>query len=180
MSTGAKVGIGVGGCLGLLVIAIVVIVAIASLSVSGDSTSASPAPYATEEEFTPEETAPEGITEDEPAAGQGVSMTASAAGTTGSAFDDTVYTVLDIELTNNGDEDLNVSSLYFTAVLADGTERNDWGEAILADIEQFEVTSLTPGSSVAGQIAVVGEVVVTEVRYDPSFGMEEPIVAVVE
>nr|WP_227015187.1 DUF4352 domain-containing protein [Nocardiopsis sinuspersici] len=107
-------------------------------------------------------------------------MTATAAGTAGDTIDDTVYTVLDVELTNNGDESLSVNPMYFTTVLADGTERTDWGEALFADIEPFQVTELAPGDSASGQIAVVGEVVVTEVRYDPSFGMEEPIVTTVQ
>jgi hypothetical protein len=65
-------------------------------------------------------------------------------------------------------------------VLSDGTERTDWADAIFADIQHIEVGTLAPGSSVSGQIAVVGEVVVTEVRYDPSFGMEDPIVTTVQ
>ncbi|MFC9087216.1 DUF4352 domain-containing protein [Nocardiopsis dassonvillei] len=178
MSTGAKVGLGIGGgCLGLVLIVVIVIVIIASMAGGDDSTSTSTSSAPTQQEGTQE---PEGGSAEEPANEQGVTLTATAAGTAGDTIDDTVYTVLDVELTNNGDEPLDINPLYFTTVLSDGTERTDWADAIFADIQHIEVGTLAPGSSVSGQIAVVGEVVVTEVRYDPSFGMEDPIVTTVQ
>ncbi|WP_159941506.1 MULTISPECIES: DUF4352 domain-containing protein [unclassified Nocardiopsis] len=179
MSTGAKVGIGVGaGCLGIIVILVIVIVFAIFASGGEDTPSSAPNPSVTQEEEPAEDTAP---AEEEPAAdGRGVSITATPAGTAGDVIDDTVYTVLDVEIVNNGDQDLDINPLYFSTVLDDGTERSDWAEALFADIEPFEVGTLPPGSSVSGQIAVEGEVTIVEVRYDPTFGMEEPITTTVQ
>lgn len=178
MSTGAKVGIGIGGCLGLLAIMIVVIAIVVSLSSGGDTETTSPTPSSSEEESAQE--SGDEAEEEDVAEQEGVVMTATSAGTAGDVLDDTVYTVLDVEITNNTDEALNINPLYFTAVLDDGTEKNDWGEALFADIQQFEVQQLQPGSTASGQVAVVGEVVVDEIWYDPSFGMGDPTIALVD
>ncbi|WP_285734428.1 DUF4352 domain-containing protein [Nocardiopsis sp. ATB16-24] len=171
MSTFAKVVLGVGACFGVILLVVAVIVFAAFLSADDDAASSAPT--------TVEESAQEEVTEDEeePAAEeQGVSMTATQSGTTGDVIDDTVYTVVDVEITNNGDEPFDVNPMYFTTVLSDGTERNDWGEAIFADITHFATGDLAPGDSTSGQIAVVGEVSVTELRYEPIFGVGDPIV----
>ncbi len=170
MSTFAKVVLSVGACFGAILLVIGVIVFAAFLTADDDvSSSASTTVEETTQEEVEEEEEPE-VEE------QGVSMTATQSGTTGDIIDDTVYTVVDVEITNNGDEPLDVNPIYFTTVLSDGTERNDWGEAIFADITPFASGELAPGDSTSGQIAVVGEVSVTELRYDPSFGLGDPII----
>ncbi|MFD3684676.1 hypothetical protein ACFWTE_07640 [Nocardiopsis sp. NPDC058631] len=175
MSTGAKVGIGVGGCLGLVIIAIVVIVILASLAGGGEDAPSQPsAPSASEEETSGETESP---AEEQPVTEEGgIAASATQTGTTGDVIDDTTYTVVDVEITNNSSEALDVNPLYFTFVLDDGTERDDWAETIFADITPMEAVSVEPGDSISGQLATVGEVTVTELRFDPSFGMEDPIV----
>ena len=171
MSTFAKVVLSVGACFGAILLVIGVIVFAAFLTADDDVSSSV---STTVEETTQEEAVEE---EEEPEVEeQGVGMTATQSGTTGDILDDTVYTVVDVEITNNGDEPFSVNPMYFTTVLSDGTERNDWAEAIFADITPFASGELAPGDSTSGQIAVVGEVSVTELRYDPSFGLEDPIV----
>ncbi|MEE2036010.1 hypothetical protein Q8791_02085 [Nocardiopsis sp. CT-R113] len=175
MSTGAKVGIGVGGCLGLVIIAIVVIVIIASLSGSGGDTPAQPETSSASEAETSDDT--ESSPAEEPVTDEsGITATATQTGTAGDVLDDTTYTVVDVEITNNSSEAVDVNPIYFTFVLDDGTERDDWAETIFADITPMEAVSVEPGDSVSGQLATVGEVTVAELRFDPSFGMREPIV----
>ncbi|CAL9452667.1 hypothetical protein SUDANB121_02489 [Nocardiopsis dassonvillei] len=175
MSTGAKVGIGVGaGCLGLIVIVVVIIVVIAMAS-GGDDTSVSSAPTSsqTTEPGTPDEEAPA------EAPAEGVGLTATSAGTVGGTLDpNEVYTVLDVTFVNNSGEPLPLNPLYFTYILDDGTEVVDW--ELFADIPMMEATDLAPGEQFTGQVAVAGEVTVAEVHYDPYFGMEDPIVAPVQ
>ncbi|XKK37361.1 DUF4352 domain-containing protein [Nocardiopsis sp. ARC36] len=174
MSTGAKVGIGVGGCLGVVIIAIVLIVIVASLS-GGDEPVTQPTTSSSPEESTGE-TESQPTEEEAPVEQGGITASATQSGTAGDVIDDTTYTVVDVEITNDSSEALDVNPIYFTFVLDDGTERSDWAETIFADITQMEAVSVAPGDSISGQLATVGEVTVTELRFDPSFGMEEPIV----
>ncbi|MBB6121049.1 DUF4352 domain-containing protein [Nocardiopsis algeriensis] len=178
MSTGTKVGIGIGGCFGLVLVVLLVF-GIIALASGGDETDT--ASQSSGETGAAEEGAGGGGGAEAPAAEGEVSMTATRAGTTGDVLEpDSVYTVVDVTITNNSDEALDMNPLYFTVVLDDGTETNDWGASLFADMTHFETGSLAPGDSVSGQVAAVGEVVVTEVRYDPSFGMKDPIVTQVQ
>ncbi|WP_017573079.1 DUF4352 domain-containing protein [Nocardiopsis halotolerans] len=179
MSTGAKIGIGVGGgCLLLVVIVVVAIVIIASMAGGDDGVAGTIPPSSPTQQEEDTQGGTDAPADDPAAEQQGVSMTATAAGTTGDTIDDTVYTVVDVEITNNGQEPLDINPMFFTRVLDDGTEITEW--AMFADTQQFEVGTLAPGSSVSGQVAVEGEVTITEIRYDPSFGVEEAIVAPVQ
>ena len=175
MSTGAKVGIGIGGCLGLVIIAIVVIVILASLAGGGDDTAATPPTTSAPSEEETEDVDASAPAE-EPVEQGGITASATQGGTVGDVLDDTTYTVIDVEITNDSSESVDVNPIYFTFVLDDGTERDDWAETIFADITPMEAVSLAPGDSVSGQIATVGEVTVSEVRFDPTFGMGEPLV----
>ncbi|MFL1430554.1 MULTISPECIES: DUF4352 domain-containing protein [unclassified Nocardiopsis] len=176
MSTGAKVGIGVGaGCLGLIVIVVVIIVIIAMASGGdgGGTSSSSPTSSQTTE--------PGAGTEDAPveAPADGVGMTVTNAGTVGGTLDPAeTYTALDVTFVNNSNEPFSVNPFYFSFILDDGTEVVDW--ELFADIDQFEAGDLAPGDQVSGQVAVAGEVTVVEVHYDPYFGMEDPIVVPVQ
>jgi hypothetical protein len=174
MSTGAKVGIGVGGGCLVIVVVIVIIGVLIGRSAAGDPEPSTPPP-ATQSEQDTEAPAEEEPAE-EPAADTGVTMTASNAGTVGDILDEeAVYTAVDVTIENGSDEDIEVNPLYITATLADGTSVNDWGEVLFADIEQIQSGTLAPGDSVSGQIAVVGEVEVVQVELQPVFGSTEPV-----
>ncbi len=174
MSTGAKVGIGVGaGCLGLIVIVVVIIVII-GMSAGGGSEAPASSPTSSQT------TEPGGTTEEAPAAPSGaVTMTATNAGTASGTIDPSeTYTVLDVTIANNWDETLSINPLYFSYVLDDGTEVTDW--ELFADIQGIEVSELASGQEASGQVAILGEVTVVEVHYTPIIGPDEPIVAQVQ
>ncbi|RKS07630.1 uncharacterized protein DUF4352 [Nocardiopsis sp. Huas11] len=174
MSTGAKVGVGVGGGCLVILLVIVVIGFLIGRGASGDSDTVTPPPAA--ETSAPEEEAEVPAEEEPEAADTGVTMTASYAGTAGDVLDEeAVYTVIDVTIENGSDEDVEVNPLYITATLADGSSVNDWGEVLFADIEQIESGTLAPGDSASGQIALVGEVEVTQVELQPVFGSNEPV-----
>ncbi|WP_306369773.1 hypothetical protein, partial [Nocardiopsis sp. CC223A] len=184
MSTGAKVGIGVGGgILGLMVIMVVAVVLIAMSAgdEGGGTSSASPTASQTTYPDAPTDTPTDAPTEAlaEPPAEGGVTVTATHAGTVNGTLDPAeTYTALDVTFVNDSGEPFSVNPLYFTFILDDGTEVVDW--ELFADITQFEAADLAPGEQVSGQVAIAGEVTVAEVHYDPSFGMEEPIVVPVQ
>ncbi|WP_304453400.1 DUF4352 domain-containing protein [Nocardiopsis sp. YSL2] len=173
MSTGAKVGLGVGG--GCLVILVVLVVAGFLIGRSALSPEPSAPPSAAEPSAPQEGT--DAPAEEEPeAADSGVAMTASNAGTTGDTLDpEAVYTVIDVTIENGSDEGVEVNPLYITATLDDGSSVNDWGETLFADIELIESGTLAPGDTVSGQIALVGEVDVTQVELQPVFGSNDPV-----
>ncbi|KOX17039.1 hypothetical protein [Nocardiopsis sp. NRRL B-16309] len=177
MSTGAKIGLGCGGCLGVLVFLAIIGGCMAALS--GDSTdTATPSTSSSSE--AEEEPAEEPV-EDEPAEeSSGVTMTASDAGTVGDTIDDTVYTAIDIEIVNDSEESIEVNPVYFTVELADGTVVSDWSDSLFADIDPIDAVTVQPGQRASGQIAVVGEVEVSSVTMEELFGLEESITAEVE
>lgn len=177
MSTGAKVGIGVGGgCLVILVVIVVIGFLIGWGASSGSDTvtpppAAEPSASAEEEAEAPTEEEAEPETAD-----SGVTMTASNAGTAGDVLDaEAVYTVIDVTIENGSDEGVDVNPLYINAILADGSSVNDWGDALFADIDQIESGTLAPGDSTSGQIALVGEVEVTQVELQTVLGSNEPV-----
>ncbi|NYJ34342.1 DUF4352 domain-containing protein [Nocardiopsis aegyptia] len=173
MSTGAKVGIGVGG--GCLVV-LVVLVVVGFLIGRGASSPEPSAPPPAAESSAPAEETEEPVEEEPEAADSGVTMTASDAGTTGDVLDpEAVYTVVDVTIENGSEENVEVNPLYISATLADGSSVNDWGEALFADIDQIESGTLAPGDSASGQIALVGEVDVVQVELQSVLAQEEPI-----
>jgi hypothetical protein len=181
MSTGAKIGIGCGGCLGISILGFVFILVLGAVVGSDSDTSdttVAVSPEAAAESGTPEEVA----AEEEPAEeASGVTMTASHAGTVGDVTGDgTVYTALDIEVVNDSEESIEVNPIYFSAELADGTVVSDWSNAIFADIDQIDTVTLQPGQRASGQIALVGEVDVAQVTMAELFGLEDPVTAAVE
>ncbi|MGW9350449.1 DUF4352 domain-containing protein [Nocardiopsis flavescens] len=172
MSTGAKVGLfGCGGCLVLVALGFVLLLVLGAFAASGDSGTPEPAAPAPSEEASAAQ-------EDAPAeeAG-GITMTATHAGTAGDIVDDTVYTVIDIEIVNDGDADLDVNPMYFTVTLEDGTAASEWGDTLFADIDALDAVTLRPGERVSGQIAVVGEVDVASVRMEELMGLGEDLTA---
>jgi hypothetical protein len=180
MSTGGKIGLGCGGCLGVLLILGLLV---ACVSVLSDDSAAPPAPTASSAEDAPEDTAAEEEPADEPAedaADTAVTMTATSAGTVGDTIDDTVYTAIDIEIVNDSDTEVDVNPLYFTAELADGTVVSDWADALFADIDPIDAVTLQPGQRASGQIAVVGEVEVASVTMEDLIGLDAPLTATVE
>ncbi|MEU4785023.1 DUF4352 domain-containing protein [Nocardiopsis alba] len=174
MSTGKKIGLGCGGCLGLLLILGLLGACVSALA-GGDSSSTPPA--ATSSAPEAEEAAAEESSEDEGAEVSDVVLTATHAGTAGDVVDDTVYTVLDITVENNSDEDLDVNPIYFSVVLADGTVVSDWADTIFADIDHLDAVTLRPGQRTEGQIAVSGEVDIVEVEMAELFGLQDPLTA---
>ncbi|WP_051415652.1 DUF4352 domain-containing protein [Nocardiopsis sp. CNT312] len=179
MSTGAKVAIGCGGCLGLSIItAIVFFFIIGSVAQNaGESLNDLPQVTVPSSAATSEEQPPAEEPADQPAAENGVTMTAAYAGTVGDIIDDTVYTAIDIEVVNDSAEPINVNPINFNVVLADGTVTSEWGETLFADIDAIEAVTLQPGQSTEGQIAVVGEVDVASVEMVDLFGEGAPVVA---
>ena len=182
MSTGAKIGIGCGGCLGISAIGFVFLIILGAIVGSGGEdtspdTTVAASPEAAAESDAPEEAA----AEEEPAAEESaVTMTATNAGTVGDTIDDTVYTAIDIEVVNNSDESVDVNPINFTAVLADGTVVSDWADTVFADIDAIDAVTLQPGQRASGQIAVVGEVDVASVEMGDILGLGDPVVATVE
>ncbi|MEU3025621.1 DUF4352 domain-containing protein [Nocardiopsis alba] len=175
MSTGKKIGFGCGGCLGLLLI-LGLLGACMSALAGGDSSSTPPAATSSAPEAE-EAAAEESSEEDEGAEVSDVVLTATLAGTAGDVVDDTVYTVLDITVENNSDEDLDVNPIYFSVVLADGTVVSDWADTIFADIDHLDAVTLRPGQRTEGQIAVSGEVDIVEVEMAELFGLQAPLTA---
>ncbi|MFI6577607.1 DUF4352 domain-containing protein [Nocardiopsis sp. NPDC050513] len=179
MSTGGKVALAIGGSVGLIVIVVLVVAIAANLADGGAADPAAPVaqPSAQEEAPAEQEPAPDQPAE-EPASAQGVTMTATDAGTTGDALDESaVYTVVDIEIVNDSDESIEVNPIYFTMTLSDGSSVNDWADTLFADIEPIMAGSLAPGDSTSGQIAVVGEVEIVQVELGDLIGEREPVVA---
>ncbi|MET9798594.1 DUF4352 domain-containing protein [Nocardiopsis alba] len=173
MSTGAKVGIGCGAAAVVLLVLGLLGGCMASLVADGPS---SPRPETSSAAPEPEESDP--VTEETEVAAEedDIVMTASLAGTVENSIDDTVFTVVDVTVENNGDESIDINPIYFQAILADGTSANDWGEALFADIDHFSVGSLPPGGSVEGQISVSGaDVDIVEVELGGFFGTREPV-----
>ncbi|WP_435109902.1 DUF4352 domain-containing protein [Nocardiopsis synnemataformans] len=180
MSTGAKIGIGCGGCLGVFALGFVFLLVIGLLAgdpePSTDTTTAA-SPEAAAESGAPEEAA----AEEEPAAEESaVTMTATHAGTVGDTIDDTTYTAIDIVVVNESDESVDVNPINFTAVLADGTVVSDWADTVFADIDAIDAVTLQPGQRAEGQIAVVGEVDVASVEMGDILGLGDPVVAEVQ
>ncbi|WP_026119337.1 DUF4352 domain-containing protein [Nocardiopsis ganjiahuensis] len=174
MSTGGKIGLGCGGCLGLLLILALMGGCMAALS--GDTAPAAP-PAASSSPDT-EESAAEEVEEEPAEEVSDVVLTATNAGTAGDVVDDTVYTVLDITVENGSEEDLEVNPIYFSVVLADGTVISDWANAIFADIDQLDAVTLSPGQRTEGQIAVVGEGLdIATVEMSELFGLQETVTA---
>ncbi|MGW5875250.1 DUF4352 domain-containing protein [Nocardiopsis terrae] len=178
MSTGAKVGLGCGGCLGIILL-LALLGGCMSLLSSDTPDEAAPATSSTSQEQE-EETAAEEEPEEEPAEETAVTMTATNAGTVGDAIDDTVYTAIDIEVVNDSDEPIDVNPINFTAILADGTVVSDWADTIFADIDAIDAVTLQPGQRASGQIAVVGEVDVATVEMGDILGLGDPVVAEVQ
>ncbi|MFC9088967.1 DUF4352 domain-containing protein [Nocardiopsis dassonvillei] len=182
MSTGAKVGLGCLGCGGLSIVGFVFLLFIGLLAggseVGTESAPAAASPEAAPESSTPEEAAvEEEPAEEEPA----VTMTATSAGTVGDVLDDTVYTVVEVEITNGGEDSIEVNPIYFSAELADGTVVSDWSEAVFADLDDpLDTVTLQPGQKASGQIALVGEVDVAAVSMEELFGLQDPVVAEVQ
>ncbi|RKS07629.1 uncharacterized protein DUF4352 [Nocardiopsis sp. Huas11] len=181
MSTGAKIGIGCGGCLVIVILGFVVLAVIGALASGSDDRGSTSSTSSSDS--SSEETAEESGGEDAPAAESesGVTMTATGAGTAEDITGDgTVYTAIDIEVVNDSDEPIDVNPINFTAVLADGTVVSDWADSIFADIDQIDAVTLQPGQRTSGQIAVVGEVDVATVEMNDLLGMGDPIVADVQ
>jgi hypothetical protein len=177
MSTGKKIGIGCGGCLGLLLFLALLGGCMAMLS--GDDTAAAP-PAATASPDT-EDAAVEEVEEEPAEDASGVVLTATLAGTTGDALDDTVYTVIDVTVENGSEDDLDVNPIYFNVILADGTVISDWADTIFADIDPIDTVTLSPGQRAEGQIAVVGEDLDIEtVEMSELFGVQETVTAQVQ
>lgn len=108
-------------------------------------------------------------------------MTATHGGTTGDTLDDTVYTVVNVEIVNDSEDSIEVNPIYFSAELADGTVVSDWPDAIFADLDNpLDAVTLQPGQKASGQIALVGEVDVAAVTMEELFGLEDPVTATVE
>ncbi|OLT24200.1 hypothetical protein BJF83_06840 [Nocardiopsis sp. CNR-923] len=174
MSTGGKVALAIGGSAGLIVIVVLVIAIAANLFYGGSVSPEAPVAQPSAGEEAPAASAPA----EEPAAVQGVTMTATDAGTTGDALDGSaVYTVVDVEIVNDSSESIEVNPIYFTMTLSDGSAVNDWADTLFADIEPITAGSIAPGGSTSGQIAVVGEVEIVQVELGDLIGEREPIVA---
>ncbi|MFE6390005.1 hypothetical protein [Nocardiopsis dassonvillei] len=182
MSTGAKIGIGCGGCLGVSILGFVFLIILGAIvgsdSNTGTDTTTAASPEAAGESSAPEEAA----AEEEPVEEEtsGVTMTATSAGTVGDSVDDTVYTAIDIVIVNDSEESVDVNPINFNAILADGTVVSDWADTIFADIDPIDTVTLQPGQRAEGQIAVVGEVDVASVEMADLFGMDDPVVAEVQ
>lgn len=181
MSTGAKIGIGCGGCLGVSILGFVFLLILGAIVGSGGEDTSPDTTVAASPEAAAESSAPEeAAAEEEPVEEAAVTMTATNAGTVGDTVDDTVYTAIDIEVVNDSEESIDVNPINFTAVLDDGTVVSDWADTIFADIDAIDTVTLQPGQRASGQIAVVGEVDVATVEMADLWGLGDPVVATVE
>lgn len=174
MSTGSKIGLGCGGCLGVSLLLFLFVGCVAVIG-SDTPTDSSPPPAASSQEEVDEAAAADA--EEEPAEESGVTMTATHAGTVGDTIDSTTYTAIDIVVVNDSDADLDVNPINFNAILADGTVVSDWADTIFADIDPIDTVTLRPGQRAEGQIALVGEVDVATVEMGDILGLGDPVVA---
>lgn len=78
------------------------------------------------------------------------------------------YTSVLVEVTNDGDQALDINPLYFTIMDDDG-DAHDPEAAIAMDSEEIAVQTLEPGQSTDGVITVEGEVVPEQVVFEPYF-----------
>lgn len=175
MSTGAKIGLGCGGCAGVLLILLLMAGCVAAVTSDTEADAPPPAVSATTEQA--DEASEAEPAEEEPAEETGVTMTATHAGTVGDTIDSTTYTAIDVEVVNDSDEPVDVNPINFTAVLSDGTVVSDWADTIFADIDPIDAVTLQPGQRASGQIALVGEVDVATVEMGDILGLGDPVVA---
>ncbi|WP_307851183.1 DUF4352 domain-containing protein [Nocardiopsis sp. MG754419] len=78
------------------------------------------------------------------------------------------FTSVRVEVTNVGDQDLDVNPLYFTVLDGDGDEHNP-EDAIAMDDEEIDVQTLDPGQTATGTITVEGDIEPERVVFEPYF-----------
>ncbi|MFI6576263.1 DUF4352 domain-containing protein [Nocardiopsis sp. NPDC050513] len=76
------------------------------------------------------------------------------------------FTSVEVSVTNNGEDGIDINPLYFTVVDADGVEHEP---AIAMDDNELEVQEVSPGETASGTITVRGDVQVDHIVFDPFY-----------
>ncbi|MCY9787594.1 DUF4352 domain-containing protein [Nocardiopsis sp. EMB25] len=188
MSIGGRIALSSGFILAFVIIVVLLIAIVNAVTGDGADTTASTTQQPTQEQGQDTvETDTEGSAEPGTGETEGteegdgdVVMTATNAGTAGDLLDDTVYTVVDVEIVNNSDESIDVNPVYFTLVLDDGLTVSAM-DNYTADIDSFGMVTVRPGNRASGQLAAEGEVTIAQVEFSELYGMGgESIIADVE
>ncbi|WP_017570361.1 DUF4352 domain-containing protein [Nocardiopsis halotolerans] len=180
MSTGKKIGLGCGGCLGVLLVLLLLGGCMAALS-GDDSAGGAQESAATQEETTPE-TSEDTPAEEEPAEEvveeeSDVVVTAEAVEFTPSIlYDGGEFTSVYVTVENNGDENVDVNPLYFAIVADDGTKYDTSGGLGEAE-DQIDTMTLSPGQRAEGVVTAEGAFTPASVEFGGPLGLGEPHVA---
>ncbi|WP_116248592.1 DUF4352 domain-containing protein [Nocardiopsis sp. FIRDI 009] len=83
-------------------------------------------------------------------------------------YSDGEYTSVEVTITNDGEEEIDINPLYFSIVDTEGVE-HETGEAIALDDNALDVQKLDPGETVSGTITVRGAVDVDRIVFDPFY-----------
>jgi hypothetical protein len=176
MSTGKKIGLGCGGCLGVLLFLLLLGGCVAALG-GGDLDGGAPEPAATREEAggeTAGEAAAEEPAVEEPAAEeQDVVLTAEATEFTPSILHDGGdFTSVYVTVENNSDENVDVNPLYFALVADDGTKYDTSG-GLGEDENQIDTLTLSPGQRAEGVVTAEGAFTPASVEFGGPLGLGE-------
>ncbi|MCK9869512.1 DUF4352 domain-containing protein [Nocardiopsis dassonvillei] len=180
MSTGKKIGLGCGGCLGVLLFLLLLVGCMAVLG-GDDLDSGASEPSATREEAGGEtaggsaaEEADEEIAAEEPAAEeQDVVLTAETTEFTPSILHDGGdFTSVYVTVENNSDENVDVNPLYFALVADDGTKYDTSG-GLGEDENQIDTLTLSPGQRAEGVVTAEGAFTPASVEFGGPLGLGE-------
>lgn len=184
MSTGKKIGLGCGGCLGVLLFLLLLGGCMAALS-GDDLDSGAPEPAATQEEAggetageaAAEEPAEESAADAPAAEEQDVVLTAEATEFTPSILHDGGdFTSVYVTVENNSDENVDVNPLYFALVADDGT-KHDTSGGLGEDENQIDTLTLSPGQRAEGVVTAEGAFTPASVEFGGPLGLGETYTA---
>jgi hypothetical protein len=180
MSTGKKIGLGCGGCLGVLLFLLLLGGCMAALS-GDDLDGGAPQPAATQEEAgggtAREEPAEETAAEEPAAEEQDVVLTAEATEFTPSILHDGGdFTSVYVTVENNSDENVDVNPLYFALVADDGT-KHDTSGGLGEDENQIDTLTLSPGQRAEGVVTAEGAFTPASVEFGGPLGLGETYTA---
>ncbi|MEV2278634.1 DUF4352 domain-containing protein [Nocardiopsis sp. NPDC049922] len=76
------------------------------------------------------------------------------------------FTSVEVSVTNDGEDDIDINPLYFTVVDTEGVEHE---VAIAMDDNELDVQEVSPGETATGTITVRGDVQVEHIVFDPFY-----------
>ncbi|MFW5420871.1 DUF4352 domain-containing protein [Nocardiopsis sp. CNT-189] len=169
------------GCGGLAVILLVVLVGCGALLASDPDAGGTGSSGASQEEKAPEkgdEEAPaeDAAAEEEPAEEGPVVLEATAAEFVPSILADGEYTSVQVTVTNNGDEPIDINPLSFS-ITDDGGTKHDTADGLGMDENQIDTVTLAPGENATGAITAKGSFTPKSVAFEENMFMGDPITA---